>query len=330
MRFVLLLLALATHTAAAQSAAAQPVPVNTLEARMRAFVADLGTPRPDTRLGWDDDALVRSYEQHINRDVTSVETETAARYDRRSGLLTLDALPRIETPPQVAVKLSWFDIEDPGNDRLDGEVTDRSTPPLRGTATRPAVRLDAAAWRALAPQGETRIPSTVRLSFTFVPPSRPGTPFSLFLTRLRWTPRGGAPMEWEIGPPPPPPAPPRPRSDAPPPSPPPPPTPPPYEDDEVFDFAETQPEIIGGMEALQAAVSYPDEARTSGIEGRVVLQFVVSETGQPTQVQVVRPVSPLLDAAAVEAVRATRFTPGKTRGRPVRVRMTIPITFRLQ
>lgn len=124
--------------------------------------------------------------------------------------------------------------------------------------------------------------------------------------------------------PPAPPPPPPPPSAAPPPPPPPPPPEP-----EIFEVVEQMPTLIGGLEALQRAIQYPEMARRSGIEGRVFVQFVVDEQGRPSEVRAVRGIGGGADEAAVNAVRNARFTPGLQRGRPVKVRMSLPVTFRL-
>ena len=97
---------------------------------------------------------------------------------------------------------------------------------------------------------------------------------------------------------------------------------------DILDFSEVQPVLIGGIERLQAGIEYPDFERRNGIEGRVIVSFVVDGDGVPWDVAVARGVSLGLDEAAVEAVRAARFTPGEQNGRPVAVRFTLPVTFR--
>ena len=124
--------------------------------------------------------------------------------------------------------------------------------------------------------------------------------------------------------PPPPPAPP-----APPAAPPPPPEPEPTEP-EIFEVAEVQPELIGGLPGLQSRVEYPEFARRAGIEGQVVVQFVVDERGNVVDPVVLRSPNELLSEAALTAVRESRFTPGQQRGRPVKVRFAVPVTFRLR
>ena len=113
--------------------------------------------------------------------------------------------------------------------------------------------------------------------------------------------------------------------------PPAPPLPPPGDlDDEVLDIAEVQPEIVGGLEALQRLVEYPEDARVAGAEGTVVVQFVVRADGSVTDLEAVRSPDARLSHAALEAVRAARFTPGRHRGRAVSVRLAVPIGFRLR
>ena len=111
----------------------------------------------------------------------------------------------------------------------------------------------------------------------------------------------------------------------------PPPAPPPSGGEpEVYEVAEVQPELVGGLEALQEAVEYPESARREGVEGRVVVQFVVDEAGRVLDPVAVRSPDARLAEAAVEAVRRAAFRPGRQRGRPVKVRFSLPVTFRLR
>ena len=103
-----------------------------------------------------------------------------------------------------------------------------------------------------------------------------------------------------------------------------------YEEPPFVDFAEVMPELIGGIEALQAAITYPRFARSSGVEGSVFLRFIVNTDGSVSDAVVVRGIGGGCDEAALEAIRGARFTPGLQRGRPVRVRFALPVTFRLR
>ncbi|CAN5581625.1 energy transducer TonB [soil metagenome] len=122
---------------------------------------------------------------------------------------------------------------------------------------------------------------------------------------------------------PPPPSPPAPAAAPPPPPPPPPPEP------EIFEVVEQMPELIGGLEGLQRSIRYPEMARRAGIEGRVFLSFVVDEQGRVIDPVVTRGIGGGADEAALEAIRRARFRPGMQRGRAVKVRFSLPITFRL-
>lgn len=101
------------------------------------------------------------------------------------------------------------------------------------------------------------------------------------------------------------------------------------EEDEVFVVVENQPDC-GGVEALQDEVKYPSFAKKAGIEGRVFVQFVVNEEGNVTNPKVTRGVHKLLNKEAVRAVKTLQCEPGMQRGKPVKVQMSLPVTFKLQ
>jgi protein TonB len=102
------------------------------------------------------------------------------------------------------------------------------------------------------------------------------------------------------------------------------------EEQEIFVVVENSPELIGGLAALQGEVEYPEFAKKAGIEGRVFVQFVVDENGNVQNPKVTRGVHKLLNEEAVRAVRQMKFKPGKQRGKPVKVQMSLPVTFRLK
>ena len=112
--------------------------------------------------------------------------------------------------------------------------------------------------------------------------------------------------------------------------PPPPPVAPEDDPDRVFVLVQQEPVLIGGIAALQSAVEYPEFARRTGIEGRVIVQFVVDERGNVVTPVVVRSPHDLLSQAALDAVQRVSFEPGQQRGRPVKVQFTVPVTFRLR
>jgi len=111
--------------------------------------------------------------------------------------------------------------------------------------------------------------------------------------------------------------------------PPPPPAAAPEEEPEIFVVVEDMPELIGGIASLQSAVRYPEVARLAQIEGVVVVQLVINEDGTPSDPIILRSAGEILNQAAVEALLKQKFKPGRQRGKPVRVQMAFPVTFRL-
>ncbi|MDX1546469.1 MAG: TonB family protein [Rhodothermales bacterium] len=98
---------------------------------------------------------------------------------------------------------------------------------------------------------------------------------------------------------------------------------------EVFVVVEEMPKLEGGLEAIQQALRYPALAKQAGIEGRVIVQFVVDEDGGVVDPVVVRGIGGGADEEALRVVREARFTPGRQRGEAVKVKMSLPITFKL-
>jgi protein TonB len=107
-------------------------------------------------------------------------------------------------------------------------------------------------------------------------------------------------------------------------------------EEEVFVIVEDMPKFKGGdinkfREWVQKRVRYPEIAAENGIQGRVYITFVVETSGLVSNVSVTRSVDALLDEAAKEAVEASpKWDPGMQRGRPVRVRYSIPIIFQIE
>ncbi|HIZ01521.1 MAG TPA: TonB family protein [Candidatus Bacteroides merdipullorum] len=102
----------------------------------------------------------------------------------------------------------------------------------------------------------------------------------------------------------------------------------------VYEVVEQAPAFPGGPQAMRKFIKenlqYPQIAKENGIEGRVILQFVVDETGQVTDPKVVRSIDPSLDAEAIRLVSSMpRWTPGQQDGKAVAVRYTMPVTFSL-
>lgn len=113
------------------------------------------------------------------------------------------------------------------------------------------------------------------------------------------------------------------------------PEPPKHEKNKIFTVVEQMPMYPGGdaalMQYLSSNIHYPAVAAENGVQGRVVVGFVVERDGSITDVNVMRSVDPSLDREAVRVVKnMPRWTPGKQNGSAVRVKYQVPVTFRLQ
>ena len=102
----------------------------------------------------------------------------------------------------------------------------------------------------------------------------------------------------------------------------------------AFNVVEQMPEFPGGsielMKFLSENIKYPEAASKAGTQGRVVAQFIVEADGSITNVKVLKNVSDEIDAEAVRVIKAMpKWKPGMQKGQPVRVKYTIPVTFRL-
>ncbi|MEX0681168.1 MAG: energy transducer TonB [Balneolales bacterium] len=102
-----------------------------------------------------------------------------------------------------------------------------------------------------------------------------------------------------------------------------------FDEHEIFTIVEEMPNLNGGMSSIYEYLKYPEIARLAGIEGRVIVQFVIDEQGNVVDPVVVRGIGGGCDEAALAAVRRLTFTPGRQRGRAVKVRYSLPIVFRL-
>ena len=102
-----------------------------------------------------------------------------------------------------------------------------------------------------------------------------------------------------------------------------------------FDVVEEMPQFPGGAAALMQYLSknirYPEEAHKNNIQGRVIVNFIVETDGSITEAKVTRSIHPLLDAEALRVINAMpKWNPGMQGGKPVRVKYTVPVTFKLQ
>lgn len=109
----------------------------------------------------------------------------------------------------------------------------------------------------------------------------------------------------------------------------------PKEEEKVFDVVEQMPSFPGGPQALFEYLSknirYPAVAEENGVQGRVIVTFVVERDGSITDVKVIKSVDPSLDKEASRVVKSMpHWIPGKQNGAAVRVKYTVPVTFQLQ
>ena len=104
--------------------------------------------------------------------------------------------------------------------------------------------------------------------------------------------------------------------------------------EEIFTIVEDQPQPKGGMAAFYEYIGkklkYPAQARRMGIEGKVFVEFVVDKDGTITNVKAIKGIGAGCDEEAIRVIQSSpKWNAGKQRGRPVKVRMILPITFKL-
>lgn len=102
------------------------------------------------------------------------------------------------------------------------------------------------------------------------------------------------------------------------------------EEDEIFIVVEQMPELIGGMKSIYSKITYPDIARLAGIEGRVMVNFIIDENGNTINHKILRGIGGGCDEEALRVSKLIKFKPGRQRGVPVKVNYTLPITFKIR
>ena len=105
--------------------------------------------------------------------------------------------------------------------------------------------------------------------------------------------------------------------------------------EDPFKVVEDMPAFPGGMEAMiqfiSSNIKYPADVKKQKVDGRVLVNFVVEKDGSITEVKVIKPAFPSLDAEAVRVVKAMpKWKPGYQNGKAVRVQFTMPINFSLK
>ncbi len=102
----------------------------------------------------------------------------------------------------------------------------------------------------------------------------------------------------------------------------------------TFTIVEVMPEPIGGLsdffQFVYKEIKYPNRARSMGIDGRITVQFIIDKDGSLTNFVILKGIGAGCDEEVLRVLKlAPKWKPGKQRGRPVRVKMALPITFRL-
>lgn len=103
----------------------------------------------------------------------------------------------------------------------------------------------------------------------------------------------------------------------------------PMQEDAYLAFAEVMPEVEGGLAALYKSIKYPEMAMKAGIEGKVYVMAFIDESGSVTDVKVIKGIGGGCDEAAVDAIKKAKFKPATNQGQPVKVKMSLPVNFKL-
>ncbi len=107
------------------------------------------------------------------------------------------------------------------------------------------------------------------------------------------------------------------------------------EEEEVYSFADKMPQFPGGnaelMKYIDENLIYPPTAKEKGIQGRVIVRFVVKSDGSIGNAQVIRSLDPECDKEAIRVIKSLpKWTPGEASGTPVAVWFTAPVPFSLK
>jgi len=104
----------------------------------------------------------------------------------------------------------------------------------------------------------------------------------------------------------------------------------PISEKEYSTSVEEMPMPVGGLYSIQSKIKYPEIAKRAGVEGKVFVQAFIDENGNVVEAKIIKGIGAGCDEAALDAVKSTKFSPGKEKGKPVKVQVSIPIMFKLQ
>lgn len=103
-----------------------------------------------------------------------------------------------------------------------------------------------------------------------------------------------------------------------------------FNEEEFLIAAEVMPEPIGGINAIQSKIIYPDEAKIKKVEGKVYVRAFIDENGNVVGTQLMKGIGSGCDETAMKAIEQTKFKPASQNGTPVKVQVSIPIVFKLR
>jgi TonB family protein len=101
-------------------------------------------------------------------------------------------------------------------------------------------------------------------------------------------------------------------------------------DKDVYLSVDKMPEPVGGLEAIMSKIVYPKEAKESGTQGKVFVALLIDESGNVAEASVQKGIGSGCDEAAIAAIKSTKFTPGILNDKKVKVKVFIPVVFKLQ
>ncbi|MFZ1729013.1 MAG: energy transducer TonB [Bacteroidota bacterium] len=99
---------------------------------------------------------------------------------------------------------------------------------------------------------------------------------------------------------------------------------------EYFDLVEHPPTIVGGLESLSKNLKYPEAALRDSVQGMVYVCALIAQDGSIDKATIEKSDNDMLSEAALTAVKAIRFNPGKNQGKSVKTKVMIPVKFKLQ
>lgn len=99
---------------------------------------------------------------------------------------------------------------------------------------------------------------------------------------------------------------------------------------ERYLMVEKMPDVVGGMESILAKITYPELAKKAGVQGKVYIKAFIDENGNVEEAKVMKGIGSGCDEQALNAVLASKFTPGLIKNKPVKTEVVVPVVFKLK